>query len=313
MQLFIDGLADQAERFGFPLELIVVEWNPPANRPPLASVLRWPQAEQFRPLMITVPNQIHESFPHADGLPLFQMIAKNVGIRRSHAPYVLATNIDILLTDELFAYLSQELKPNAMYRVDRRDVNAVFDGETRPTPSEVRLLPALRQHGLDGTHYPEGPAPKGPAPRRTLSDVPRLAIKAWDRIVLPKLHTNGCGDFTLTSREVWYAIRGYAEFPFYSWHIDGLPLFQAYAGGVEMINLKDPMVAIHLEHSAGSGWTPEGAGALFGRLQKAGVPYLSSEEYRRRVRTIVTSRKGFQPINGPDWGLDSVELETNRP
>ena len=26
---------------------------------------------------------------------------------------------------------------------------------------------------------------------------------------LPKLHTSGCGDFTLTSREIWFAMHGY--------------------------------------------------------------------------------------------------------
>ena len=313
MQLFVDGLADQAERIGLPLELIVVEWNPPADRAPLASALRWQPSAQFQAQIITVPGEIHETFPHAKGLPLFQMIAKNVGIRRAHAPFILATNIDILLSDELFDFLKRGLKPNAMYRTDRRDVRVPFDRQPPPLPAECRLLPALRQHGLDGTRYPGGSAPRGAARRRRLSDLPGLALAAWDRIVLPKLHTSGCGDFTLTSREVWASIHGYPEWPFYSWQLDGLPLFQAYAGGVEMINLEDPMVAIHFEHSEGSGWTPEGAAALFGRLDAAGVPYLSTREYRARARTIVRSGRGFQPINGPDWGLESVELETTCP
>jgi hypothetical protein len=80
-----------------------------------------------------------------------------------------------------------------------------------------------------------------------------------------------------------------------------------------MVDLEDPMVAIHLEHGEGSGWTPEGAAALWRRLEAGGVPYLSTREYLRRVRSIVLRRRGFQPFNGPDWGLASLELEVARP
>src|SRR5256885_12854277 len=83
MQLFIDGLADQAARFRMPLELILVEWNPPADRAPLATTLRWPPGEYFQPQVLTVPTEVHNSFPHSDALPLFQMIAKNAAVRSS--------------------------------------------------------------------------------------------------------------------------------------------------------------------------------------------------------------------------------------
>ncbi|TMG47374.1 MAG: hypothetical protein E6H85_00145, partial [Chloroflexi bacterium] len=101
-QLFINGLAEQALRFKLPVELLLVEWNPPPDRPSLAEALSWPRSEWFAPRIVVVSPELHARFPHADGLPLFQMIAKNVGIRRSAAEFVLATNIDILLSDELF-------------------------------------------------------------------------------------------------------------------------------------------------------------------------------------------------------------------
>ena len=132
-------------------------------------------------------------------------------------------------------------------------------------------------------------------------------MAAWDRLVLPKLHTSGCGDFTLASRDVWSAMRGYPEWPIFSWHLDGIVLYQAYAGGVEMINLRPPMVAIHLEHSEGSGWTPEGSRRLFSRLDTTGIPFLSTQEYRKIARKLVRGR-GFQPFNSDDWGLASVNL-----
>jgi hypothetical protein len=317
MQLFVDGLADQAERFGLPLELILVEWNPPPDRPPLAEALRWQPSNWFQPRVITVPPDFHRTLPHADGLPLFQMIGKNVGFRHAKAPYVLATNIDILLSDELFEFLQAGLKPNAMYRVDRRDVLAQLDGPSLPSPAECRSLPAIREHSIDGLRYPNGrppatntrPVPQPPEP--PLRALARIAMGAWDRVVLPKLHTSGCGDFTLTSREVWSGLHGYPEWTAYSWHMDGVVLYQAFAAGVEMINLPPPMVAIHLEHGEGSGWTPESR-RLFDRLDAAGVPYLSTQEYRKLARKLVRGR-GFQPINDEKWGLAGVALRSENP
>jgi hypothetical protein len=317
MQLFVEGLADQARRFDMPIELVLVEWNPPADRPSLAEALRWEPAEQFQPRVITVPPEVHRTFPHADGLPLFQMIGKNVGIRRSKAPFVLATNIDILLSDELFAFLQTGLKANALYRVDRHDVLAQLDTTPLPSPAEIRALPVLREHRLDGLRYPNGRPPaaqKAPAASRrpALKELNRIAMAALDRVVLPKLHTSACGDFTLTSRDVWFGMHGYPEWAAYSWHMDGVALFQAYAGGVEMINLEPPMAAFHLEHGEGSGWTPESS-RLFERLDAAGVPYLSTLDYRKLARKLVRERGGFHPINDSDWGLASMELTETRP
>jgi hypothetical protein len=319
MQLFVDGLADQAERLDFPVELILVEWNPPADRPALVDALRWHATDNFRPRVITVPPEVHQTFPHADRLPLFQMIGKNAGIRRAQAPYVLATNIDILLSDELINFLKASLKPNQLYRVDRHDVVAELDGPRPPSAVDCRALPVLRQHRLDGVHYPQGrprmtrPQPRQPlAVKPAINELSRLTLAAWDRVRLPKLHTLACGDFTLTSREVWSALHGYPEWPEYSWHLDGVPLYQAYAAGVEMVNLEPPMVAFHLEHGEGSGWTPESQ-RLFERLEAAGVPYLGVREYRKMARKLVHGPRGFHPVNGEDWGLASMDLAETHP
>ena len=50
------------------------------------------------------------------------MIGKNVGIRRARGRFILATNIDLLFSDELAAFLgSQQLRTDRMYRIDRHD------------------------------------------------------------------------------------------------------------------------------------------------------------------------------------------------
>src|SRR5579864_5925401 len=84
MQWFIDGLAFQADAFGAEVELVLVEWNPPTSAEPLADALRWPTAgSKLTAFVVTVPPEVHQQFAGADRLQLFQMIAKNVGIRRA--------------------------------------------------------------------------------------------------------------------------------------------------------------------------------------------------------------------------------------
>jgi hypothetical protein len=51
------------------------------------------------------------------------MIAKNAGIRRAQGSFILATNIDILFSDELMRFIAAcSLEKGKMYRVDRYDV-----------------------------------------------------------------------------------------------------------------------------------------------------------------------------------------------
>jgi hypothetical protein len=42
MQIFVDAWINQAKRHNLPCELILVEWNPPPDKPKLAEALRWP-------------------------------------------------------------------------------------------------------------------------------------------------------------------------------------------------------------------------------------------------------------------------------
>ena len=107
IQVFVNGLAGQAERFRVPVELVIVEWNPPEDRPSLADAVSWPAStEYFGAHIIEVPREVHLRLENGDRLPLFQMIAKNVGIRRARGRFVLATNVDVLLSDELMTAIA---------------------------------------------------------------------------------------------------------------------------------------------------------------------------------------------------------------
>jgi len=123
MQAFADGWIEQCTRFELNSELIIVEWNPVEDRPSLADAIVWPADNRHCQVrVITVPASVHRRYRHADALGLYQMIAKNVGIRRARGQFVLATNIDILFSDELMRSLARrDLSPSRMYRIDRHD------------------------------------------------------------------------------------------------------------------------------------------------------------------------------------------------
>jgi hypothetical protein len=124
LQTFVNHLIAQAARHDVSVELVLVDWNPPAGKPKLAEALRAPA--ELGPCtlrIIQVSPELHARYNHADNLPLFQMIAKNAGIRRARGRFILATNIDVLFSEEFFEFLrEQALQPGRMYRLDRLDV-----------------------------------------------------------------------------------------------------------------------------------------------------------------------------------------------
>lgn len=124
MQVFVTALLEQCDRHELPAELIIVEWNPPSDRPDLQAALTWPESPGYCQVrIIRVPESIHRRLEHSEVLPLFQMIAKNVGILRARGKFLLATNIDIIFSDELFQlFASGHFERGKMYRIDRHDV-----------------------------------------------------------------------------------------------------------------------------------------------------------------------------------------------
>ena len=126
MQIFINGVIEQCRRHQLPAELIIVEWNPPVDKPRLTQALSWSvENSPCAVRIIEVPPDVHQQLKYSDSLPLFQMIAKNVGIRRARGQFVLATNIDLLFNDDLFKFLaSRQLRAGKLYRLDRYDVSS---------------------------------------------------------------------------------------------------------------------------------------------------------------------------------------------
>jgi hypothetical protein len=137
MQAFLDAWLGQAKRYDLASEVIVVEWNPPLNRPKLFEVLQLPREPQPCDVrFIEVPGEVHSRFSNSDAIPLHQMIAKNAGVRRARGEFVLATNLDIIFSAELVQFLSaRRLERRVLYRIDRYDVASDI-----PAPSTAEQL-----------------------------------------------------------------------------------------------------------------------------------------------------------------------------
>ncbi len=364
MQHFIDGFVEQCKRHGLRAELILVEWNPPADRVPLIEELRWPRDPgpcEIR--IVTVPREMHAQLPHGDQLPLFQMIAKNVGVRRARGRFVLATNIDILFSDEAVVFMRDRLKPGCLYRADRLDVptevptgvgfdvvlrfcrerafryhtagftlvkkNGRWEPRSALAGAAYGLWRAVRRNfsellGRESASADmASPKPADPASSasrgglsRKVRALRRFAAWTWITILRKELFTNACGDFTLLAREDWEALRGYPEWPMYSWHIDSLLIYQARYSGLREVYLGRSAPVYHIEHSPGSGFTPESSDKLFERLDARGIPYLDWErDVEPRIDQMREQRArggGAISYNEVNWGFAGRPLAEAR-
>lgn len=149
-------------------EVIFVEWNPPVDRELLAVSL----AKEFNCLRAyVVPAEIHQKLCQNARLPLMEYHAKNAGIRRARADWVIATNADVAIgVDTIRAFARMPLSGEVAWTAQRVDIPWT---EWRRQP--IGLADCLRY-----------------------------------RRIIPYVQ-HGTGDFLLASRELWHRVRGYDE------------------------------------------------------------------------------------------------------
>jgi hypothetical protein len=121
------------------------------------------------------------------------------------------------------------------------------------------------------------------------------------------LHTNGCGDFAMLSRDAWFDLRGYPEFPIWPMHLDALLCYSAYHAGFPEIVLRDPLRIFHIQHESAAGCTPDGELDLYERVARKGIPIM---RYEDMLKYLIHMRRFNVPIifSGQNWGLADASL-----
>ena len=94
------GLVAQLEKFGLDAELVLVDWNPPPDRPPLRDVLTWPAGPRHVSVRIVeAAPDYQRRLPGGDQTVVYSSVASNAGIRRARGDFVLYVTMDGLYPD----------------------------------------------------------------------------------------------------------------------------------------------------------------------------------------------------------------------
>ncbi len=315
-QTSLDNMLDQLESRRIETELVLIEWNPPNDKPLLRDAVKWPSKLDYCTIrVITVPSAIHLKYGYPKEHPMKIIVAYNAGFRRARGRFILQSTIDTLYSDELMDYIAfSGLKEDEIYHINRTEVNK--DVVYCSAPKE--RLDYCKNNVI-----------------RVNVQIPRIMQLVFYR-GLPTLLTNACGDFQLMSKHYWHLLRGYAETEAISAHIDTLMSYASYTVGVREIVLENPMYLYHIDHDnkfndiikrsvVMDGWMSllfipfrkqlmqlhYGLAELVGfevRSSLHGVPVLDSTKCRRMCREIIAGRRPYI-FNDEDWGLGQELLE----
>lgn len=310
---FVKGIYHQAKKWDLNVELIIVEWNPPVDSKLLNEILPKPaEGSNVRLKYIVVPNSIHQTFKNSESIPLFQMIAKNIGIRRASGDFILCTNVDILFSDDCFKYLKEKkLKMGSYYRANRCDIpKKVLDfsqlGEQLEYAQKNILKRIGKNQGHEALSFPNFmyvfPG--------FIKLINRLAVKFWILLnagTFPffTIDFEACGDFTLMSRQDWEDIEGYPELGMYSIHIDSMGLWAANALEKKQVILPFNAPIYHIYHE--DGWESEDVIRTIKFLETK--PSLDYALVWKAGMQIVKNKKSWG-LNQATWGLQGVDLKT---
>jgi hypothetical protein len=312
MQLFLNVLFTFWQKHQLNAELIIVEWNPPGDKPRLHEAINWAKCPSTGAVrLITVPKQIHDSLPNSNRMPMFEYFAKNAGVRRAKGEFVLILNPDLLLSDGLIAcFAARKLSRNRFYRIDRYNYcgtlpvwipaqMAIAYAKCRTiSVCRTRVSKTMRLLGMLGGKWPS--VYSGWWRNRKPDEEPVVAFadnsdgSPSEGYRSPSgIYIFDSGDFLLASRDAWSQIRGYPENPETYTHLDSYGCGQLDAIKLEQALFLPPCMIFHALHS----------------YEESGDR--KSITFQKLFEDLKKLRDGrLDPVfNAPDWGQAGHDLE----
>jgi len=329
-QIFINSYAWQAKHYKLETELILVDWNPPKEKPGLAESLNFPANEYFYARVIVIPPELHEGFRYSETFPLFQFIGKNAGIRRARGEFILATCMDSILDDRLFKYFAcRRLREDWLYRADLYDVkNSIPDTGhyvqqdfcRKPEYEDLSRGKFQKYRALweEDRIYAKDAF-------RCRADFPWLELIDDDGVIIGKSTTKDLnnknfeanGDFTLMHKKAWHKLSGYGEFESFSMNIDSQLMAHAIFYGFAEANFLPPYVCYHIAHGFQRNKESDfiAVSEHLKEMVKSFLPVFKANIYEKNG--IASMEKVFNKLqqnphdlpNDERWGLRDINLQ----
>ena len=316
LKVCLENIYALEERYNLPTEVIIVEWNPPSDRPLLQDVLPSPPKESHLQIrIIQVPSSLHKKYSTHKLMGMYQMTAKNVGIRRAKGEFVLCTNADIIFSERVFAFFAKKkLQRNCFYRSNRCDVPFPYTSirESFNLGELQHFCKKNIQQRLGKNRWYANFPGSSPfwyryLPMQLLTILlSRLLWLLIDPIYnrYHSLDTWACGDFTLMHRSDWYEIKGYAELDAYSLHIDSLALGAATSLKKRQIILPLSHCVYHISHK--NGWEMQDP------LKKMSfdlrMPKLDGSTLQQLLLQMIKTGQ-IPAFNSSDWGYATYSFQ----
>lgn len=259
MRACLFGFYEQAERYRLDSEIILTEWNPPEDRPPIKEAYPWPRESKHCTIrIVVVPPSVHRRYEDWEKIPVHNDVAENVAIRRAKGKFILATNIDILFSNELVQYLaSRPLNEGLLYAINCYGVKP----KASHFESQDERLSYCRENTTWAHPFKDGE----PFP---------------DITGVPGVHT-GQANFFLINREYWERVRGYPEMDMVASWTDSVLAYMFYFADARQRFLQEPMRIYHIDHGSRR-MAPES-----NLLTRSGLRYVLPQKWLGAVRSLV--------------------------
>lgn len=264
-------LNSMVEKEQLPTELIIVNYNPLADKPSMYEAIQWPKNRHYLTIrIINVPNEIHEQYFNDPNIrkpvPVFEYVGKNIGIRRAKGEFILASNPDIIYHPKIFKFIKKGwIKRGQFYRTDRCDYKKGNIGALEGHPDELqKIIDNVFRLFLKGNIYEY----KKIGNFYTTLQLYRLYNDMWLQRELWKTeftgiskyfdlhlnpdnveffcHCNASGDFLMAHKSYWAALHSYPESTYLSLHTDSLMVIMLKALGLKEIVFTVPI--FHCDH-----------------------------------------------------------------